>query len=85
MSSDLNLFYDVSGKGVTFTDGATTVDLDGWRALGHDRHSVVADPKVKDARGGDFTLAGDSPAIVELGFAPVDTSDVGPRPKGERD
>ena len=85
LRSDLNLLWDVSGASLSFTDRDTTVDLDGWRALGHDRHSVPADPKCRDPQGGDFTLAPDSPAITELGFEPIDISDVGPRPKEQRE
>jgi hypothetical protein len=40
--------------------------------------SVVADPGFADPANGDFTLKPDSPAY-ELGFEPIDMSDVGPR------
>jgi hypothetical protein len=32
----------------------------------------------------DFTLEKDSPAF-SLGFQPINTADVGPRPQGQRD
>jgi len=37
----------------------------------------VADPKFLDARGGDFRLAPDSPAITRLGFKPFDYTRAG--------
>jgi hypothetical protein len=83
--SDLNLLWNTGGEGFSFTDSAATLDLDGWRALGHDHHSVVADPKCGDPAADDFSVPADSPAVTELGFQPIDLSDVGPRPAGERD
>ena len=59
------------------------IDMEEWRSLGQDTHSIVADPRFKDLGGRDFTLLEDSPAFA-LGFQPIDTSDVGPRPKGQR-
>ncbi len=82
--SDLNLLWDVGEKQLTFKDREETVEMDGWRELGHDRHSLVADPQCQDPRNDDFTLAPDSPAITELGFQPIDLSDVGPRDKENR-
>jgi hypothetical protein len=83
--SDLNLFWDVAGgpqgKAPVMAKG---YDLEQWRTSGRDLHSVVADPCFKDLKNFDFTLAEDSPAL-KLGFRPIDTSDVGPRPKGQRD
>ena len=43
-----------------------------------DHHSLYADPRFKNPAKGDFTLLQESPAF-ELGFEPIDTSDVGPR------
>jgi len=40
-------------------------------------------PEVRRSASGDFTLAEDSPAL-ELGFQPIDMSDVGVREEGER-
>ena len=88
--SDLNLFWNVSGK--QFVNGKRTHDKNGkpvltktitmkeWKRLGQDRHSIVANPGFKDLKRFDFTLMEDSPALA-LGFKPIDTSDVGPRPK----
>jgi hypothetical protein len=87
--SDLNLFWDVPGKPITFVKGgmgslgtanAHEVSLEEWQKAGTDTHSVVADPGFKDLENHDFTLSADSPAL-KLGFRPIDISDVGPRPK----
>jgi hypothetical protein len=84
--SDLNLFWDISGQPVVMTgprqsgraQPVPSLSLAQWQARGYDLHSLVADPCFKDAAGGDFTLAPDSPALA-LGFQPIDLSDVGPR------
>lgn len=84
-NSDLNLIWDVSGKPLTFMDlRSGSIDLEQWKKLGHDVHSVNADPKFRDLANDDFTLEEDSPAF-DLGFNPIDISDVGPRPKNKRD
>jgi len=89
--SDRNVMWDVGDKPLRFeeVDGnykpTKTFTLDEWRdQFGHDRCSVVADPKFRDMANGDYTLAPDSPAFA-LGFRPIDMSDVGPRPEGKRD
>jgi len=92
--SDLNLLWDVSGQTPFCADASQDADaqmfftktftLEEWQALGQDVHSIVADPKCADLANYDFTLAEDSPAFA-LGFQPIDLSDVGPRPKGQRD
>jgi len=91
--SDLNLFWDNGGDvqiAVTSTYDAQAqwqlvqaFSWDEWRSLGNDRHSLVADPGLEALQAGGFTLPPDSPAL-ELGFQPIDLSDVGPRPKGQR-
>ena len=86
INSDLNLFWHVSGdEPVVNAPGGDqpTLDLQQWQALGYDLHSILADPKCADPKGRDFSLADDSPAY-QLGFKPIDLSDVGPRLKGER-
>jgi len=87
-ASDLNLYWDTTGA--EFLAGDATQDAQGrvhvvtpyplaaWRALGQDRHSLVADPGFVDLAARDFTLPPGSPAL-ELGFQPIDLSDVGPR------
>ncbi len=82
--SDLNLYWDVTGKPLTFSDRTQTIGWEEWRKLGHDWHSVIADPKFRDPEHDDFTLEPDSPAWA-LGFKLIDTSDVGPRPPEQRD
>jgi hypothetical protein len=44
---------------------------------------VVTDPAFADLEGRDLSLTEASPAF-DLGFEPIDLSDVGPRPPGER-
>lgn len=75
---DRNLYFDVNGKRLDF-NGRT---LTAWRKLGHDKHSIVADPKCADIDGRDFALAEDSPAY-KLGFLPFDLSTIGPREMGD--
>jgi hypothetical protein len=92
--SDLNLLWDGSGQppvGVNAKHDSSanwvvlrTFGMDELRGLGYDVHSIVADPKCRDAEHGDFTLAEDSPAWA-LGFKAIDMSDVGPRTAAKRD
>jgi hypothetical protein len=49
-----------------------------WQDRGKDRNSVYADPRFVAPEKGDFQLRADSPAF-ELGFQPIDVSQVGPR------
>jgi len=72
---DYNCYWQAAGQPFDFA-GRT---LEQWRELGQDAHSLVADPKFADPAQGDFTLAADSPAL-QLGFVPIDLSEVGPRP-----
>jgi hypothetical protein len=51
-----------------------------WNKAGKDVHSVFADPKFVDAENFDFRLHPESPAF-DLGFNPIDLSEVGPRKK----
>lgn len=81
--AELNLYWDLSGE-PQFAPKGGRLDFASWQALGLDRHSLVADPKLADPRGGDFTPAADSP-LWSLGFEPIDLSDVGPRPKDSRE
>ena len=50
-----------------------------WQALGHDPHSIVADPMFVDPAHGNFALKPESPASL-IGFQPIDLSTVGRRP-----
>lgn len=58
----------------------TDCTLRSWQGRGQDVHSVVADPLFKDPDNGDFSLDPSSPALA-LGFKPIDTSTIGPRPQ----
>ncbi|MGC8640229.1 MAG: right-handed parallel beta-helix repeat-containing protein [Isosphaeraceae bacterium] len=71
---DENLYWQDEGKPVSFMK----YTFDQWKAKGLDVHSVVADPRFRDAAGRDFRLGPDSPAF-RLGFRPIDLSTVGPR------
>ncbi len=71
---DRNLYWDTSRPDGKIQFGAAT--LAEWQARGHDRHSLIADPKFVDAARHDFRLQPDSPAF-KLGFVPIDTSRIG--------
>ena len=91
--SDLNLYWSTTGS--ELVSGNRRPDKDGklklahrftleeMRELGYELHSIVADPRCEDLGTFKFALQDDSPAFA-LGFTPIDTSDVGPRPSGER-
>lgn len=70
--SDYNLFWDTSGKPLTFSGRS----FDEWRAQGHDTHSLNADPKFTNTAARDFRLASDSPALA-LGFQRFDYTKAG--------
>ncbi len=82
--SDLNLIWDVSGSEPTYVDNNGEIGFAAWQKLGHDHHSLIADPKFRNWKKRDFALGKDSPA-GEIGFEPIDLADVGPRPKNKRD
>ncbi|MBN1674711.1 MAG: right-handed parallel beta-helix repeat-containing protein [Kiritimatiellae bacterium] len=88
--SDLNLLWDMSGRQRTKVGklkaqkvrrGASWA---AWRKGGRDRHSLVANPRFRNAKKGDFRLAPSSPAF-RLGFRPLSREPAGPRPRGKRD
>ena len=83
MISDLNLFWDLSGKVTFLFGGKKMLSFRQWQKLGLDRHSLVADPKFRNLAKRDLRLAKNSPAY-QLGFEPIDVSDVGPRRKADR-
>lgn len=85
--SDLNLFWDISGKPLhcgpakvqsSENEQLPTYDMDQWLELEYDKHSIFADPCMKNAKNYDFELLEDSPAF-ELGFKRIHTTDVGRR------
>ncbi len=73
---DHNLYWNYSGP-VTFPGNRS---LERWQALGHDEHSIVADPLFADAYALDFGLRPGSPA-TKLGLRPFNWKDAGPRRK----
>ena len=84
--SDLNLYWTTTGEPPTMDQGGDpdgSLDIESWRALGHDLNSLVADPQFADVPARDFGIAVTSPAH-RLGFRPIDVSDVGPRPRERR-
>ena len=68
-----NLWYDVRGKEQAEFDGLKWED---WTASGKETGGVFADPLFADAKGFDFALKPDSPAL-KLGFKPFDLSSAG--------
>lgn len=71
---DRNVYWDARGTPPRFA-GET---LEARRARGLDAGSIVADPRFVDPDRGDFALREGSPTR-DVGFEPIDTSDVGPR------
>lgn len=69
-----NIYWDADGAPLVFA-GKTFAQ---WQEDVTDAGSIVADPRVTDAKHGDFRLRPGSPAPA-IGFAPFDLSDVGPR------
>lgn len=69
---DRNLYWRAEGKPFDFK-GQTWEE---WQAAGRDAHSLIADPKFRDAANRDFHLATDSPAFG-LGFEPIDIDAAG--------
>ena len=82
-TSDANLIFDASGRRPYWDVSGRKLSLTAWRKLGHDLHSVIADPKFPNLAERDLRLASDSPAF-KLGFKPIDMTNVGPRPKSKR-
>ena len=69
-----NLYWDYSGRPVTFT--AKKLTLADWQKTGQDVGSIIADPLFANPTKRDFSLRSDSPALA-LGFKPIDTSVMG--------
>ena len=71
---DKNVYWNAAGKPVLFPGNLT---LDQWREKRkHDLQSVVADPLFVDAKGGNYQLKPESPALP-LGFKPFDATKAG--------
>lgn len=75
---DRNVYWDTrlteKPTEMKFTGGT----LEQWRARGHDKNSLIADPLFLAWEKDDFRLKLDSPAL-KLGFQPIDVRLVGPR------
>lgn len=67
-----NLYWRVENKPFDFAG----VGLADWQQRGHDRDSIVADPRFVDPANGNFSLQPGSPA-EKVGFVPIDLSRVG--------
>jgi len=52
---------------------------EGWRELGNDQHSLIADPLFVDPGKGDYTIRPESPAYG-LGFKQIPMDKIGPYP-----
>lgn len=98
IDSDLNLFWDAaSGHGAaraanasreTGADGRVGFEIverldEEWARLGHDRHSVTADPLFVDVDDRDLRVRQGSPA-ADLGIRVPDVRGAGPRETAER-
>ena len=70
-----NLVWNYDGKPYC-GNGISVAEV---QRLGYFNDVLIADPLFADPDNGDFTLDPASPAITELGFAPIDMSDVGIR------
>jgi Right handed beta helix region len=71
---DYNLYFR---KGPGMPNMFSGMSFDAWqKETGHDRHSLVADPKFVDAAAGDFHLRDDSPA-TQIGFVPFNYKQAG--------
>jgi hypothetical protein len=74
---DSNLYFDarpaLQAEAMRFGNDP----LEKWRARGHDRHSLVANPLFVAPSKNNFALPPNSPAL-RLGFKPIDLRLVGP-------
>lgn len=70
---DKNCYWDISGKEINFA-GMT---LKEWRDAGFDVNSIIEDPGFADARNCDFSVGEDSPAVLKIGFKPIDVREIG--------
>ncbi len=73
MRAGKNLLWDLSGNPPRIYEDEYGVkyDFETWTGVfGHDKGSIIADPKIPRIRDFDFTLDADSPAYT-LGFQPL--------------
>jgi hypothetical protein len=69
---DSNIYWNASGQAVTFAGK----DIAAWRKRGHDKKSLITDPKFVNPAKFDFRLQADSPA-AKIGFKPFDFTKAG--------
>ncbi len=69
---DYNCYFNAAGDEFQFAG----MDLEAWRKLGHDEHSIIADPMFVDPKNNDYRLLPNSPAL-KIGFRPFDFSQAG--------
>ena len=62
---------------VALHEAVAMTEWEAWQAKGLDRHSIVADPKFRNAAEDDYRLQPDSPAFA-LGFKPIPVDRIGP-------
>jgi hypothetical protein len=77
---DHNVYFDTRTGAAPEAMKFAGVPLKEWQSRGHDRNSIIADPRFVDASRNDFRLKVDSPAL-KIGFEPIDASDIGIRRK----
>ncbi|WP_223552212.1 right-handed parallel beta-helix repeat-containing protein [Aestuariivivens sp. NBU2969] len=64
---DNNLYWNTAGKKYTY-NGKSFVK---WKETGHDKHSIIADPYFKNAKGYDFKIKSKR-NVKRIGFEPFD-------------
>jgi parallel beta-helix repeat protein len=79
-----NLWWDPAAGKSKAKYRFSNYNIDRWKALGHDRNSVLEDPLLKDIKHPEEGLKSKSPAY-KMGFRAIDTKNVGPRPARRRD
>lgn len=80
---DGNDYYDARPEARPETMRFAGATFAQWQKRGHDLHSIIANPLFYNPRAYNFRLSSNSPALA-LGFQPIDTSQVGIRPKALR-
>lgn len=80
---DHNVYFDTRSAASPDSLKFSNATADQWRARGHDRNSIIADPLFVAPETFDFRLRKNSPALAR-GFQPIDLSKVGVRPVSQR-
>jgi len=84
MTFSSNVYWSaVSGANLQFPPSQHPTTFAQWQAQGKDKLSVLLDPLFVQPSIYNFNLQSNSPA-EKLGFIPIDTSQVGPRPSPRR-